>query len=153
MILVERKVGMPYPKDYDTYPQNGPLDWASRFDTSTWGLLSAYAKRDRIGSAVVAWNTANVEMLEGRSDVAVLWDLRVHPELRGRGIGTALFQAVEGWARSCGCTQIKVETQNINVPACRFYARQSCSLEAFNRLAYEDLPDEVQLVWFKDLAP
>ena len=48
---------------------------------------------------------------------------------------------------------MKVETQNVNVPACRFYARQGCVLGAINRFAYPDLPDEVQLLWYKTLSP
>jgi hypothetical protein len=49
------------------------------------------------------------------------------------------------------CRQLKVETQNINVPACRFYARQGCVLGVIDRFAYPTLPDEVQLLWYKDL--
>ena len=47
---------------------------------------------------------------------------------------------------------MEVETQNINVSACRFYARQGCVLSAVNRFAYPELPDEVQLIWRKDLS-
>jgi hypothetical protein len=45
-----------------------------------------------------------------------------------------------------------VETQNINVPACRFYARQGCVLGAIHPDAYPDLPDEVQLLWWLELG-
>jgi hypothetical protein len=44
------------------------------------------------------------------------------------------------------------ETQNINVAACRFYAKQGCTLSAINRFAYRDCPEEVQLIWRKELA-
>lgn len=46
---------------------------------------------------------------------------------------------------------MKVETQNTNVPACRFYRRMGCTLGAIDRLAYGHQPDEVQLMWFKEL--
>jgi GNAT superfamily N-acetyltransferase len=59
-----------------------------------------------------------------RSDLAVLWDIRVQPERRGRGVGKALFYASVDWACRRGCRQLKVETQNVNVAACRFYASQ-----------------------------
>jgi len=42
---------------------------------------------------------------------------------------------------------LKVESQNINVPACRFYDAQGCELRAVQHGAYPDLPDEVQLLW------
>jgi GNAT superfamily N-acetyltransferase len=91
-------------------------------------------------------------MLEGRSDVAVLWDIRVVPSMRRHGVGSALFQAVEAWASAGGCRQLKVETQNINMAACWFYARQGCELRAVRRGAYPEFPEEIQLLWYKDLA-
>jgi hypothetical protein len=50
-----------------------------------------------------------------------------------------------------GCFRLKVETQNINVPACRFYVKQGCVLGAIHRFAYPEFPDEAQLLWYKDL--
>lgn len=67
-------------------------------------------------------------------------------------MGAALFYAVECWAHARGCTQLKVETQNINLPACRFYQRQGCVLGAVNRFAYPALPGEVQPLWYKALS-
>jgi len=61
-----------------------------------------------VGGAAVAFNTNGVNMLEGRSDLAVLWDIRVRPERRGRGVGKALFHASADWARPRGCHQLKV---------------------------------------------
>lgn len=46
---------------------------------------------------------------------------------------------------------IKVETQNINVPACRLYSKCGCVLGLMNRNAYEEFPDEVELLWCKEL--
>lgn len=91
-------------------------------------------------------------MLEGRTDLAVLWDIRVAPAVRGQGIGTALLRAVEAWAAARGCRQLKAEAQNINVPACRFYAAQGFVLAAAHPGAYPDFPDEIQLLWHKDLG-
>ncbi len=44
-----------------------------------------------------------------------------------------------------------VETQNINVPACLFYAKHGFYLGAINRYAYAELPDEVELIWCRKL--
>lgn len=153
LVLSERRLDAPYLKDYDTSRGEHPTAWAERFDVSNWGLIGAHANGLRVGSAVVAFDTEGVNMLEGRRDLAVLWDIRVSPEARGRGVGSALFRAVEAWAAARGCVQLKIETQNINVPACRFYARQGCVLGAINRFAYRELPEEVQLLWYKTLPP
>jgi hypothetical protein len=52
----------------------------------------------------------------------------------------------------CATDGLEVETQNVNVPACRFYARMGCTLGAINCFAYADAPDEVQLRWYKPLS-
>ena len=85
-------------------------------------------------------------------DVSNRWDIRVSPEIRGHGVGSALFRAAEAWAAARGCGQLTIETQNVNVPACRFYARQGCSLVSIDPVAYPELPDEVQMIWRKHLG-
>ena len=86
----------------------------------------------------------------------MLWDIRVHPDERGRGVGTKLFQYAADWARRKGCGQLGLETQNVNVPACRFYVRQGCELGAIHRYGYAgcaDLAHEVMLLWYLNLGP
>ena len=151
-LLNERVLETSYVKDYDTVAGDAPTDWARRFDLSKWGLLFARVDGQHVGSAAIAFDTPGLTMLNGRRDVAILWDIRVAADARGSGVGSALFRAVEAWARARGCRQLVVETQNVNVPACRFYARQGCTLGSMDRLAYPDLPDEVQLIWIKDLS-
>ena len=82
----------------------------------------------------------------------MVWDLRVAPGRRGQGIGTALFAAVEEWARARGQTSLLAETQHTNVAACRLYERCGCDLEHFDAAAYPAFPDEIQLIWRKRLA-
>ena len=148
--LAEVPVGTPYIKEYDGL--ECPADWALRFDLSNWGFFGAWLDGRRVAGAVVARKTPAVFLLEGRDDLAVLWDIRVAPEARRLGVGSSLFRAVAAWAAAHGCVHLKVETQNINVPACRFYARQGCELGAINRFAYPALPEEVQLLWYKGLG-
>jgi len=148
--MTERVVDPPYVKDYDAI--EGPTSWPTRFDISRWRLLAARVDGRRVGGAAIAFDTLGVRMLGGRRDVALLWDLRVATDLRGRGVGTALFRAAERWAEEKGCMAIEVETQNVNVPACRFYARMGCRLGAIERQAYPEFPNEVQLLWYKRLG-
>jgi GNAT superfamily N-acetyltransferase len=151
-VLTTRRLDVPYVKDYDAIESENPAHWAGRFDVSHWQFLAAHSEGVRVGGAAVAFDTASIDLLEGRTDLAVLWDIRVAPEARGRGVGSALFRAAEAWAAARGCRQIKIETQNINIPACKFYARQGCELRAVNRFAYPDFPHEIQLLWYKDLS-
>jgi GNAT superfamily N-acetyltransferase len=149
--LTECPVACPYLKDYDAFAEDQPSCWPKRWDVSRWGLISAFVNGDRAAGAVVAYQTEGLDMLEGRADLAVLWDIRVRPEFRRRGLGAALFRAIETWARERRCRWLKVETQDMNVAACRFYARQGCVLGSIHRFAYRNCPEEVQLIWYKEL--
>jgi GNAT superfamily N-acetyltransferase len=149
--LATEPVPAPYVKDYDA-DGHAPPNWASRFDLGRWGVLAAFADGKRVGGATIARDTPAVTMLEGRLDVAVLWDLRVTPSLRGRGVGTLLLRRAEAWAASHGGRWLKIETQNVNVAACRFYAGQGCRLGAIHRFAYPTRPDEAQLLWYKAIG-
>ena len=134
---------VPFRKDYDAL--SPPADWPGRFDVRNWSLLLAAG-----GGAAVAWNAPGVDMLEGRDDLAVLWDLRVAPERRGQGVGRALVEAALDWAWEKGCVEMKVETQDVNVAACRFYAAMGFRLAEIAPNAYPGL-DEAMLVWRLDL--
>jgi len=149
--LSERRLEAPYEKDYDVIPGEGPLQWSRRFDLSSWAFFIARLANRIVGGATVAFDTPRLTMLEGRRDLAVLWDIRVSPDDRRQGVGAALFGRVEKLAQQRGYRQLKIETQNTNARACRFYARQGCELRAVNRAAYPELPNEIQLLWYKDL--
>jgi ribosomal protein S18 acetylase RimI-like enzyme len=152
IVMHRRGLDVPYVKDYDATPSNRPADWGARFDLRRWGILAARSRGARVGGAVVAFGSPGVEMLRGRDDRAVLWDLRVDPARRGRGLGRALFAAAERWATARGARWLSVETQNVNVPACRLYESMGCTLGEIDRFAYPDLPGEVRLVWWKRLG-
>lgn len=144
-------VARSYVKDYDAYAANHPTDWPGRFDVTRWGFLAAWLGGRRVGGATIAYDAPGLDRLDGRHDLAVLWDLRVAPAEQRRGVGRALFGAAEHWAAARGARQLEVETQNVNAVACRFYARQGCMLGAIHRFAYPELPGEAQLLWYKDL--
>lgn len=139
-------------KDYDAI-DSGPLNWPTRFDLTThWSFFAAHGSGIRIGSATAVHGAPDVDMLARRSDVALLWDIRVAPSHRGCGIGKALLAAVEAWAAAREATWLEVETQNINVPACAFYERSGFILRGIRPGAYPELPDETQLLWYKRLV-
>lgn len=151
IVLSERKHEPPYVKDCDAFKGQGPTRWADRWDIWNWGVISAFVNASRVGGCVVAYDTLGVHKLEGQEDIAAPWDLRVAPDYRRNGIGSRLLQAGVAWAKKRNCRLFKVETQNINVPACRLYAKHGCVLGLINRHAYDEFPDEVELVWYKEL--
>lgn len=147
--LSEHPVSKPWLNDYDIH--SSPLLLPTRFDLSNWAVFLASNDVKPIGGCIVAHNTPGVDMLQGRTDLAVLWDIRVDPNYRGRSIGSRLFETAIAWARSRGCIELHVETQNINVPACRFYQNMGCTLLRVVRGAYGDCPDEHQLIWHRTI--
>lgn len=56
-------------------------------------------------------------------DVAHLWALWVAPGARGGGAGTALIEAVAGWARHKGRTRLRASLADGNAAAARIYER------------------------------
>jgi len=147
---VPTTVPAPYEKDYDATPGGRPTDWPTRFDVARWIILGAFDAGARVGGAVVIVGDAEADP-GGQSDDALLWDLRVAPDMRHRGIGTALLRAAEQAAGRQGARMLRVETQQFNVAACRFYQRNGFTLEQVRRDAYPEHPDEVQLLWSKTL--
>lgn len=152
MLLREVPVDVPYIKDYDSYGEL-PSDMAKKYDVRNWGFILAKAGAYPVGAATVAFDTTGVFMLEARRELAVLWDIRARPEYRG--VGIPLFRYAVEWSRRRGCTQMKIETQNINVPACRFYQRMGARLGEIHRFGYAAAPavaHEVMLNWYLDLT-
>ena len=140
--LTERTLDKPYAKDYDAIPGDSPLEWPHRFDVSRWSMLVARIGNERAGGLVLLFD---------RPDVAEIRDIRVSATHRRRGIGTAMFAAAERLARKHNCSTLEVETQNVNVAACDFYARNGCTLTQVEPFAYLKLSSEVRLVWRKEL--
>lgn len=151
LMLIERAVSPSVIKDYDAASDEGPRSWLTRFALSRWALFAAYRNGVRVGGAAIVRSTTEVELLDGRQDLALLWDLRVAPDMRRCGVGIALLQAAERWAADQGARWLKVETQDLNVPACRFYLRNGFQLRTVHVNAYPSLPHEKQLLWYKRL--
>ena len=152
IIFKEKAVEKPYIKDYGGY--DGFLKWTQEFDTRQWVIFLLKDGKKSVGGLTVACRTQGLWMLAGRNDLVCVWDIRVHPDYQHRGYGTRLFEKAIEWSKSERYKQLCVETQNINVPACRFYLKQGCTLGGVNRYAYRADPrvaDETQLVWYLDL--
>lgn len=148
--IVEYPVA-PYVKDYDAL--EAPPAWAELFDVSRWGVIVATSNDVRVGGAVLAYDTPGVDMLGGRGDRAVLWDLRVDPAWRGHGVGRRLFDASMTWARARACRELIVETQNVNATACRFYARMGGTVHSIEPRAYPGLPHETRVLYRFGVGP
>ena len=153
MRLVEVPFDPPIEKDYDAF--ESPVDWPRLYDMTHFQLWLALDGGTPVGGAALVWDTPSIHMLDGRGDLAVVWDIRVHPEYRGQGIGRALFAGAAEYARTLGLKQVKIETQNNNVSANYFYHAMGARLGGIRRFAYAaepELADEVMMLWYLKLA-
>lgn len=82
---------------------------------------------------------------------AYIDDLAVNPTFRRRGVGRALIDQAVSWAKARNLPGIMLETQNINVAACLFYARCGFVLGGYDRFLYQGLTpetEEIALYWY-----
>ncbi len=142
----------PFVKDLSKYER--ACEYEQHFDISTWRFYMAYDGHTPIGALTVAGTTEGLNMLSGRKDACVLWDIRVADACKHRGVGQRLFDMAVASARRDGYRQMIIECQNNNVPACRFYRKQGAMLGKIDPYAYyadPEIRDEVQLIWYLDL--
>jgi ribosomal protein S18 acetylase RimI-like enzyme len=150
--LVETPVE-PYIKDFCTGDDESVTRW-ERFELSNWAFFMAFDKERPVGAATVASRDKKVNMLSGRDDLAVLWDIRVDDAYKHQGIGQALFDMAVKWSREQGLVQMKIECQNNNVPAVSFYHKQGAELASIDEYASYNEPEyrhETQFIWMLDL--
>jgi len=152
MLLQEVPVEKPYFKDYDA-SGDLPSDVAKNFDECNWGFFLSIKGNIPNCAATIARDTTGVFMLEARREMAVLWDICVCPEFRG--VGILLFRYAAEWSRIRSYAQMKIETQNINVPAWRFYQRMGAHLGEIYRYGYAAVPtiaNKVMKNWYQVLT-
>lgn len=59
-----------------------------------------------------------------------IWEFHVRPEYQGQGIGRRMMDALAETGRAAGMRTMRVETQNTNVPAIRFYRKAGFGIES-----------------------
>lgn len=84
--------------------------------------LGAYAADQLAGAAIAG--------AEDWNGTLWIWEFHVAPSFQGRGIGRNLMDRLAELARAAGLRTLRVETQNTNVPAIRFYRRVGFRMEA-----------------------
>lgn len=129
-------------------------DYEKEFNISNWGFYMAFDGDKPIGAVTIVSKTDNVNMLDGRDDLAVLWDIRVADGYKHMRVGQKLFDFAVKWCKDRGLKQLKIECQNNNVPACNFYHKQGAVLSKIDEYAYyheEEIRDEVQLIWYLNI--
>lgn len=142
----------PYVKDLSKYEIAS--EYENMFDITNWRFYMAFDGDIPVGAMTVAGTTEGMDMLGGRTDACVLWDIRVADYYKHKGIGQKMLDMGIAAAKADGYRVMIIECQNNNVTACRFYRKQGALLSKIDMNAYDSEPevaDEVQFVWHLDL--
>jgi len=128
----------PYVKRYDS-EANDSTAYLGQPDHAAW---LAYVDGQLAGQILVHenWNR-----------FAIIWDIAVEPSFRRQGVGRRLIEHALRWARGRGVPGVMLETQNINVAACRLYARCGFVLGGFDSYLYRGVAPgtrEIALFWY-----
>ena len=128
----------PYVKRYG--PEiHDPRTYIDKTDHAAW---LAYVDGHLAGQILVHenWNR-----------FAIIWDIAVDPPFRRRGVGHRLIEQAIEWARERGLPGVMLETQSINVPACRLYERCGFVLGGLDGYLYRGVMPgtrEIALFWY-----
>ena len=150
--FLEEEITPPYSKGADS-PDDSPTSWPPQQEPGEFAAFVAMNGNLFLGGVAIITNPTGAFLFERREELAGLWDIRVRPDRRGTGIGSQLLLHASNWAKKKGCTQLRVECQNVNVAACRFYAKH-CILGGMERYGYAACPDvahETMFLWYRDL--
>ena len=109
----------PYVKDLGKYEE--AVKYEEMFDITNWRFFMAFDGDTPVGAMTVAGTTGGMNMLGGRTDACVLWDIRVADGYKHMGIGQKMLDMGLSKAKADGYKTMIIECQNNNVPACRFY--------------------------------
>jgi ribosomal protein S18 acetylase RimI-like enzyme len=128
-----------------SYPKHYPLD---ELDASSYVDQPEKAIFFALVDGMLA---GQIILRKNWNQFAYIEDIVVDARFRRRGVGTVLLRRAAEWARGLNLPGVMLETQNINVAACKLYARCGFQLAGFDRLLYLGLQpgtEEIALYWY-----
>jgi GNAT superfamily N-acetyltransferase len=133
-----------------------PTTWPNKFNVENWGIFLAYDNDIPVGGIAIGLDAPGglTSPFESKN-MAVVWDIRVHPHYRKTGIATLLFNNGKKWAKEKGYHHLKLETSSANYPIFNFCIKQGCELVGFHLYGYKMTPnesDESMLIWYYNLT-
>ena len=71
-------------------------------------------------------------------------------DYRGKGIGHALINTAIEWAKQNNLCGLMLETQDVNLLACRFYSKLGMKIGAVDNMLYANFPtyNERAIFWY-----
>jgi streptothricin acetyltransferase len=132
----------PYRKCYGPHAGDDP---SAHLKAPDKAVFLAYLDGSVAGRVIVS---------EGWNGYAWIDDIAVDVRRRRAGVGRALMDRAVAWAVERSLPGIRLETQDNNVPACKFYESYGFHLGGFDRDLYRGLDEEtkeIALFWYLPL--
>lgn len=132
----EEKFSEPYFKKYE----EDKID-SSYIEEKGKAVFFYYVENNCIGQIKIRSNWNGYALIE---------DLAVAKDYRKNGVGTALLNKAIEWAKENNFGGLMLETQDTNVSACDFYAKNSFVIGAIDTMLYSNLPtaNEIAIFWY-----
>ncbi len=91
-----------------------------------------------------------IKLCSNWNGYALIEDIAVAKDYRKDGIGTALINKAIEWAKERNYCGLMLETQDINVSACHFYAKNQFVIGAVDTMLYSNFPtaNEIAIFWY-----
>ncbi len=130
----------------EKYYEEEERDWEEYIGNPDKAVYMCYREGKCAGRIVLyaAWNR-----------YAFIEDLAVAREFRRQGVGMALMEQAKRWAQERGLGGLALETQDVNLIACRFYQKCGMEIGAVNTMLYKNMPapacDEIAIFWYYKL--
>ncbi|MCL2160142.1 MAG: GNAT family N-acetyltransferase [Oscillospiraceae bacterium] len=92
----------------------------------------------------------HIYMWKGWNKDCYIENIDIRKDFRHQGIGTKLIEQAVLWAKGRDLKGIRLETQDMNLIACRFYQKCGFVLGAVDNLLYRNLENENEkaLFWY-----
>ena len=131
-----------YPSCMKTYEEDN-IAYSTYINNPAKVVFLAYINEKPAGQIVLRKNWNNFAYIE---------DIRVSSNFLSRGTGIALLEKAEEWAIAGGMPGIMLETQDVNVSACKLYEKAGFILGGVEKNLYsvkKNYEHETALFWYK----
>ncbi|GIO41569.1 GNAT family N-acetyltransferase [Paenibacillus apis] len=129
-----------YSESYEKRYVDEDID-KSYVDDASKAVFFYYDDKDCVG---------RIRLRSNWNGYALMEDISVAKKWRGRGIGKELLKEGVEWARNNDFAGLMLETQDVNVSACRFYAKNNFVLGAVDTMLYTNFQtaNEKAIFWY-----
>lgn len=130
-----------YPDAFDKCYPNDDIHYDEYINNPDKVIFLCYSDEECIGQ---------IRLRKNWNKYCYIEDIAVSSEFRGIGIGKSLLQTAISWAKSGELCGIMLETQDLNISACRFYKKCGFKIGGVDTMLYGNFENshEKAIFWY-----